>query len=115
MKRLLLSGIAALFLATGAAHAAEIPKQYHGWWCPTEWKTIYERCHKEDELVAFIIGRTWWGLDDEGCTLTAISKSKYGGHRLSGKCARTDPSPGDLEGHTEERGGSAATIRDCKS
>jgi hypothetical protein len=27
---LLLAGITALFLATGAAHAAEIPKQYHG-------------------------------------------------------------------------------------
>jgi hypothetical protein len=30
MKKLLLTGIAALFLATGTAHAVEIPKQYRG-------------------------------------------------------------------------------------
>jgi len=33
MKRLLLSGIAALFLATGAVHAAELPEAMLGGWC----------------------------------------------------------------------------------
>jgi hypothetical protein len=33
MKKLLLSGIAALFLATGAAHADTLPKEMLGNWC----------------------------------------------------------------------------------
>jgi hypothetical protein len=35
MKRLFLTGIAVLFLATGAAHAAErkLPKEFWGKWC----------------------------------------------------------------------------------
>jgi len=37
----LLTGVAALLLATGTAHTVEIPKQYRGAWCETEWRTIY--------------------------------------------------------------------------
>jgi hypothetical protein len=92
MKKLLLTGIAALFLATGAARAAEIPKQYRGTWCYTEWRTIYERCSDETGIVFTKIKSTTW----ENCTLTAIGRSKYGGHRLLGTCgSRSKP--------TEER------------
>jgi hypothetical protein len=37
-----------------AAHAAEIPKQYHGTWCQTKWRTVYKRCAvitKSDKLL----------------------------------------------------------------
>jgi len=109
MKKLFLSGIAALsVLSASAACAVEIPKQYRGAWCQTKWKTIYKRCRSADFIE---IGRTWWGVDDEGCTLSAIRKSKYGGHRLFGICQRTDPGPEDKAWGTE----SAATICDCKS
>ena len=47
-KKLLLTGIAALFLATGAAHADTLPKEMLGKWCPSaddsaEVITLYER------------------------------------------------------------------------
>jgi hypothetical protein len=100
ITRALITGVAALLLATGTAHAAEIPKQYHGAWCQTKWKTIYKRCRSADFIE---IGRTWWGIDDEGCTLSTIRKSKYGGHRLFGICRRADPTPEDQDYRTEER------------
>jgi hypothetical protein len=84
MKKILLAGCAALFLATGTAHAAEISKQYRGTWCYTEWRTIYERCSGETGIVFTEINSTTWGE----CTLTGISRSKYGGHKLLGTCTR---------------------------
>src|SRR5262245_32084243 len=78
--------IAALFLAIGTAHAAEIPKQYRGEWCLTQWKTIYKRCDAGDLKV----DRAGWSVEDEDCTLSAIRKSKYGGHILSSVCNRDD-------------------------
>jgi hypothetical protein len=78
----LLAGVAALFLATGAVHAVEIPKQYRGEWCLTQWQTIYKRCPSGE----VIIDRTSWSSEDEACTYSAIRKSKHGGHILSGVC-----------------------------
>jgi hypothetical protein len=95
-----IAGIAALFLATGTAHVVEIPKQYRGEWCATKWKTIYKRCRSAD---AFSVLRDAWGVDDESCTLTAIRKSRYGGHRLFGTCSRADPTPEQKAYSTEER------------
>src|SRR5262245_18218391 len=83
-----------LLLATGAAHAVEIPNQYRGDWCQTKWSTIYKRCRSTD-AVEFTVLQAAWGADDEGCALTGIRKSKYGGHRLFGKCERVDPEPGN--------------------
>jgi hypothetical protein len=82
MKRLALIAIAALFLATGAAHAAEIPKQYHGAWCQTKWKAIYKRCPGAD----FEVTRTYWTTVESTCEVLSVRKSKYGGHRLVAKC-----------------------------
>jgi hypothetical protein len=93
------ASIAALLLATGTAHAVEIPKQYRGEWCNTKWKTIYKRCRSAN---AFSVLRDAWGVDDEGCTLMAIHKSKYGGHRLLGRCS-SDAPEGVIEERTEER------------
>jgi hypothetical protein len=76
---------------TMTAQAAEIPKQYRGTWCYTEWRTIYERCSDETGIVFSVITSTAWG--DE-CTLTAISRSKYGGHKLLGTCRSANPAPG---------------------
>ena len=82
LQKLLLVGVAALFLATGAAHAVEIPKQYRGAWCDTKWPTIYKRCSSAD----FEIKRTYWTTVESTCTVSAIRKSKYGGHRLLATC-----------------------------
>jgi hypothetical protein len=92
-------GMLALFLATEAAHAVEIPKQYRGEWCSTQWETIYKRCPSGE----VIIDRTSWSVEDETCTYSAIRKSKYGGHRLFGICRRADPGPKDQDKRTEER------------
>jgi hypothetical protein len=98
MKTTLLAGVAVLFLATGTAHAAEIPKQYRGLWCQTKWNTIWKRC-PDGELE---IARRGWGMEDEDCALTAIRKSKYGGHILFGKCRGPDDPEGGTH-PTEER------------
>ena len=84
MKKLFLTGIAALFLATGTAHAGEIPKQYRGEWCLTKWGTIYRRCTQGD----LIIDRLGWGgsSGDWACTILAVRNSRYGGHRLKADC-----------------------------
>jgi hypothetical protein len=50
-----------------------------------------------------MIDQTSWGWEDQGCTLSTILKSKYGGHRLFGTCGRTDPTPEDHDYRTEER------------
>jgi hypothetical protein len=90
--------IAALFLATGAAHAVEIPKQYRGFWCPTQWQTVYKRCRVSD----FEVTRTYWTTVESTCTLSAIRKSKYGGHRLSAVC-EADEGSRDMPNHAEVR------------
>jgi hypothetical protein len=87
-------------LTTRAARGAEIPKQYRGEWCQTKWQTIFKRCKTGDALTVL---RQVWGVDDEGCELVSIRKSKYGGHRLFGTCRRTDPGPGDHDYRTEQR------------
>jgi hypothetical protein len=113
MTRFFIAGIAVLLMATSAAHAAEIPKQYRGTWCYTEWQTIYERCSGKTGIVFTEIKSTAWGSD---CTLTAISKSKHGGHRLLGTCRSADPTSESRRKPTEERaGGLAATTQDCRS
>jgi hypothetical protein len=93
----ILTGVAALLLATGTAHAVEIPKQYRGEWCLTQWQTIYKRCPSGE----VIIDRTSWSSEDEACNCSAIRKSKYGGHILSGVC-RDDGGAGKGK-RTEER------------
>jgi hypothetical protein len=98
MKKTLLTGIAALFLATGTAHAVEIPKQYRGVWCHTRWDTIYERCSDPDQgleikKTSWVTGELYGGIT---CTLSTIRKSKYGGYTLSGLC-RSDEI-GEVEG-----------------
>jgi hypothetical protein len=57
MKKTLLAGIAALFLATGTAHAAEkkLPKEFWGKWCaekpvtggggPGLWEYSHNQCN----------------------------------------------------------------------
>jgi hypothetical protein len=92
MKRLFPIGIAALLLATGTAHAVDIPKQYHGGWCPTKWQTIYKRC-SEDE-AEFGIESEGWGTGDSFCTLSDIRRSKYGGHRLVAICRNVSGAEG---------------------
>src|SRR5262245_60116229 len=67
-RAILLLGFAGAFrrselVALGAAHAAEIPKQYHGFWCPTKWNTIFKRCSAAD----FEITRTYWTGVDRTC------------------------------------------------
>jgi len=54
MKKLLLTGIAVLLLATGTAQAVEIPKQYRGAWCPTNNKPLHSegRGHKFESCRA---------------------------------------------------------------
>jgi hypothetical protein len=96
MKKLLLTSVAALFLATGAARSVEIPKQYRGAWCETNWRTIYKRCLSAD----FEIKRTYWTTVEPTCTLSAIRKSKYGGHRLSAIC-KSDEGSRDMPNHAE--------------
>jgi hypothetical protein len=98
MKKLLLAGVAVLFLATGAAHAVEIPKQYRGAWCETKWRTIYKRCPSAD----FEIKQTYWTTVESTCTVSAIRKSKYGGHRLSAVC-EADEGSRDMPNHAEVR------------
>jgi hypothetical protein len=78
---------------------SEIPKQYHGEWCQTKWKTIYKRCRSG---TAFSVLRDSWGVDDENCTLVEIRKSRYG-HKLLGRCSRADPTPEDKAYIIEER------------
>jgi hypothetical protein len=98
MKKVFLTSIAALLLATGTAHAVEIPKQYRGAWCETKWRTIYKRCPSAD----FEIKRTYWTTVESTCTLSAIRKSKYGGHRLSAVC-EADEGSRDMPNHAEVR------------
>jgi hypothetical protein len=98
MKKFLLTGIAALLLATGTAHAVEIPKQYRGAWCDTKWPTIYKRCSGAD----FEITRTYWTTVESTCTVLAIHKSKYGGHRLLAKC-EADEGSRDMPKRAEVR------------
>jgi hypothetical protein len=94
----LLSGIAALFLATGTAHAVEIPKQYRGAWCETKWQTIYKRCPDAD----FEVKRTYWTTVESTCNVLSVRKSKYGGHRLLATC-EADEGSRDMPNHVEVR------------
>jgi hypothetical protein len=102
MKKLLLTGVAELFLATGAfmalrpAQAADIPQQYRGHWCETKWQTIFRRCAKSgDEMTpSMVVGRNGYGVEDEGCTVQTVRKDKrYGGHRISMMCEHVDSGP----------------------
>jgi hypothetical protein len=60
-------------VTTRAAHAVEIPKQYRGAWCETEWQTIYKRCRSAD----FEVERTFWTTVESTCTVLSVRKSKY--------------------------------------
>jgi hypothetical protein len=76
----------------------EIPKQYRGAWCETKWSTIYKRCSAAD----FEITRTYWTTVESTCTVLAIHKSKYGGHRLVAKC-EADEGSRDMPKRAEAR------------
>jgi hypothetical protein len=85
MKKALLTGIAALFLATGTAHATErLPEVMLGHWCWVEggdeqnWtQQIFARvppegCHGGDNLIRIDQN----GIEDEGsCTFGKIEQS----------------------------------------
>jgi hypothetical protein len=86
-----LLAVAVIVLAVSAhGEPLRVPRQYQGAWCATKWHTIFRRCETEAEGLAFEIERTFWGTDDQGCTLTAIRKSRYGGHRVTGRCTHAD-------------------------
>jgi hypothetical protein len=85
-------------VTTRAAHAVEIPKQYRGAWCETEWQTIYKRCRSAD----FEVERTFWTTVESTCTVLSVRKSKYGGHSLLAKCA-ADEGSRDMPSHVEVR------------
>src|SRR5262249_31985238 len=98
MKKLLLTSIATLFLATGTAHAIEIPKQYRGGWCSTKQKDTYRRCILHDPELDLSIERTGWGGDDWYCEVLAVHSSKYvGGHTLKAKCSQADVESSETE------------------
>src|SRR5262249_34106461 len=74
-----------------------------GSWCQTKWETIYKRCSDPAPIPGFVVERTSWssGTGDEvTCTLKAVRKSKYGGHRLSAVCHKTDDDKGWHVGRT---------------
>jgi hypothetical protein len=85
MKKLLLTGVAALFLATGAAHASvQLPDTITGTWCWIEggdeqnWnQQIFarvppEECHGGDSLIRIDQN----GIEGEGsCTFGKIEQS----------------------------------------
>ena len=98
MTLFFIAGIAALFLATGTVHAAEIPKQYRGAWCETKWQTIYKRCPSAD----FEVKRTYWTTVESTCTPSAVRKSRYGGHRLLAIC-EGDEGSRDMPNRVEVR------------
>jgi hypothetical protein len=67
--------------------APEVPKQYRGEWCKTNWQTIYKRC-KSGELI--IDSTDWHNGQDWGCALRTARVSKYGGHVVTGSCNQAD-------------------------
>jgi hypothetical protein len=95
---LLLTSIAALFLATGAARAEpQMPAQYHGNWC---WKAeAYNRCDGPDGMDAIFIGPDVFNanlhVQCTPLTITAIPD----GHRIQARCAGedVDANPGTYE------------------
>ena len=91
-----------LFLATGTVRAVEIPKQYRGDWCQTKWQTIYKRGLKDCSGAELEIRRTYWNTVESTCTLSAIRKSKYGGHRLLAIC-EGDEGSRDMPNRVEVR------------
>jgi hypothetical protein len=102
MKKILITGIAALFLATGTAHAVEIPKQYRGDWCQTKWQTVYKRGLKDCSGAELEIRRTYWNTVESTCNVLSVRKSKYGGHRLLATC-EADEGSRDMPPRVEVR------------
>jgi hypothetical protein len=91
MKKLLLTSVAALFLATGTASAAsiEVPKQYRGLWCYSNGKNNiarYYRCREATGEDYEYIGRSRMKIDEEtSCPIIAV-KPTAKGHRLTWRC-----------------------------
>jgi hypothetical protein len=78
----------------------EIPQQYRGHWCASEWETIYRRCPEGSDDLA--VERTGYGTEDSGCTLDMVREDKrYGGHRIEATCR--EDKPGGEEEHRQER------------
>ena len=98
----LITGIAALFLATAAAHAEpQMPAQYHGNWC-WEAEATYHRCDGPDGMDAIFIGPNVFDANlHVQCTLLAITAIPNG-HKIEARCAwSVDANPGTYEDRGE--------------
>jgi hypothetical protein len=89
MKKTLLAGIAALFLATGAA-TAEVPTQYRGLWCWSKNTNAQHRCRKSGvDESSRSIGRDYIEVteaNENSCRVIAVKRTTKG-HRVYVACS----------------------------
>jgi hypothetical protein len=92
MKKMLLSGIAALFLATGTAHADTLPKEMLGHWCQNstdtkDFRRVYDRknCHDSDGrlLVKPNDFEEW----ESGCDFKNITRLPNNSYFIRAECS----------------------------
>src|SRR5947207_15520286 len=78
MKKVLLTGVAALFLATGTAHADVVPKKFLGTWCgepEVEGLVFHRKRQNENCDDGYIIRRTTIRSTDGSGKCTVSSNS----------------------------------------
>jgi hypothetical protein len=90
MKKLLLTGIAAMLMATSAAHATErLPEHMLGQWCPlgaVETNVIYVRA--PECSGATIFWQTGYDKYEQTCRYISIRQSKNPGvYQIIARCA----------------------------
>jgi hypothetical protein len=96
MKRLLLTGVAALLPATGTAHADTLPKKMLGPWCmnlkdvgrPEAYADTVHYTRKDcNDLgdTGISVGRNSFGMQDYGCDfkkINRLAKNAYSIHAI---------------------------------
>jgi len=103
MKKLLLTNIAALFLATGAAHAkwkpkpssTTLPAEMQGSWCRDKDKNKWATFHRNDPTGILCPDRRGWTIWSNGwrnnggkdtCTFTEVDKLDRYVYYVRGMC-----------------------------
>jgi hypothetical protein len=99
MKKALLAGVTALFLATGTAHADELPKSIDGDYCKNildDSQVLYE--HGECDIGhpsdgAFFSSTTYENMRDVFCEFVEIKKLTATTYQIQANCVDSHAAP----------------------